>query len=88
MALILAVLIRSAVGGAYGARILAEVSGQTARSILDGEGGAVLHICAGFSGVILVVKHWKENRRLDSRFVPGLVPEETDSRQAMSIREQ
>lgn len=49
----------------YCACVLTEVARQTARSILDCKGGAVLHVCAGLGRIIFVVKHWQRNKKGD-----------------------
>lgn len=48
---------------AYCARVLTEVARQTAGSILDGKGSAVLHVCAGLSRIIFVVKHCEKETK-------------------------
>lgn len=48
---------RHRVRRAYRARVLTEVARQTARAVLDGEGGAILHVCAGLGRIIFVVQH-------------------------------
>lgn len=42
--------------------VLAEVSGKAPRPIVDGEVSAVLHVGAGFGGVVLVVQHCGQGR--------------------------
>ena len=45
---------------AYCACILTEVARQASRSVLDGKFGAIFHIGAGLSRVVLVVKPFRE----------------------------
>lgn len=54
---------------AHGAGVLTQEPRQTARPVLDGEVGAVLHISAGLGRVIFVMQHWNRHKRRSQGYV-------------------